>query len=322
MTVRRTRLAPSPTGALHLGNARTFLITWALARSLGWEIVLRIEDLDTPRTRPGADQQAIDDLRWLGLDWDMGPLVQSADLRPYHSAMHALASAGRAYPCELTRSQIELAASAPQEGAHDVRFPADLRPAPIRPSPFDAEAATNWRFAVDAGDVVFEDALAGPQRQRPADDIGDFVIWTRRKQPAYQLAVIVDDHRQGVSDVVRGDDLLPSASRQMLLYEALGLGPTPRWWHLPLVVGTDGRRLAKRHGDTRLSFYRERGVPAERVIGLVASWSGVLARHHPQDMDARTFLQRFDPHTIPPQAITHLPEDERWLHSGSVGAST
>jgi len=318
-----TRLAPSPTGALHLGNARTFLITWALARQHAWRIVLRIEDLDGPRIKPGAGEAAIDTLAWLGLTWDIGPIVQSADLAPYHDAMHALARGALAYPSELTRSQIgaatmdesiagDAALSAPQEGTHEVAFPASLRPT-LHPREFDPalDGTATWRYASPAGEIVFHDEFRGPQRHAPARTIGDFIIWTRRAQPAYQLAVVVDDHRQGVTHVVRGDDLLDSAARQLLLYRALSLAPEPSYTHLPLVRGPDGKRLAKRHGDTRIDHYRSRGVTRERLLGLLAFWSGVTPRREP--ISPEEFVARFRLATLPASDITFTPEDDAWL---------
>ncbi len=322
-----TRLAPSPTGALHLGNARTFILTWAIARRAGWRIVLRVEDLDGPRVKPGAIQSCISLLEWLGMDWDEGPIVQSHDLEPHVEAMRRLARGGLVYPCDLSRAEIEAAASAPHHepmniaggtpappgSGREARFPPELRP-PLAPREFD-ERETNWRFAVPTGAVGvvrFDDAFAGPQALSPADTIGDFVVWTRRAQPAYQLAVVADDRRQGVTDVIRGDDLLDSAARQLFLYRALGLAPEPRHWHLPLVVGPDGRRLAKRHGDTRLDTYRARGVRPERVAGLLARWCGIDA----DEMNAREFSDRLDLATIPRSPVVMRPEDERWLLEG------
>lgn len=321
---RTTRLAPSPTGALHLGNARTFLITWAMARRADWRVVFRVEDLDTPRVKDGAAQGIADTLAWLGMDWDPpvvgprhNPLVQSRDLEPYRDAMRELARRGRAYPCELSRAQIEAAASAPQEGAHDVAFPASLRPACAgEPLDFDkvqdrSGGATNWRLIVEPGLVGVGDRISGRHEFDVSAIVGDFVLWTKRDQPSYQLAVVVDDHRQGVTDVIRGDDLLDSAARQTLLYDALGLGAAPAYWHLPLVKGSDGKRLAKRHGDTRLDRYRASGVPAERVIGLIAHWSipGMPRRV----MSAREFKDRLDPTTLPRSSVTFTAEDDAWL---------
>ncbi len=308
-----TRLAPSPTGALHLGNARTFLINWALARRRGWRILLRIEDLDGPRIKPGAADALIDTLQWLGLDWDAGPIVQSRDMAPYGAAMCHLARAGLAYPSELSRTQIEEAASAPQEGSHEVRFPPELRP-PLGPREFEPRDIP-WRFATPPGPVAFHDHFAGPQSFDPGTTIGDFLIWTRRAVPAYQLAVVVDDARQGVTHIVRGDDLLDSAARQLLLYRALALAPEPAYFHLPLVRGPDGRRLAKRHGDTRLDTYRAAGVPSERIIGLLAAWSGngQPAGKPPTPLAAADFAARFTVDTMSRESVVFTPRDHAWL---------
>ncbi|HYF14648.1 MAG TPA: glutamate--tRNA ligase family protein [Phycisphaerales bacterium] len=311
-----SRLAPSPTGALHLGNARTFLVNWALARQRGWRLVLRIEDLDTPRVKPGVLQDTVRTLGWLGVDWDEGPIVQSHDIAHHRTAMEQLAAAGLVYPNDMTRKELLAleAQGAPNEGHREAAFPASLRPPEI-PSTF-ADVHAAWRFCTPAGVVAFDDGFAGPQRVEPARSVGDFVVWTRRDpgkpgQPAYQLAVVVDDHRQGVTHVVRGDDLIDSAGRQILLRHALGMGPPPAYFHLPLVRGVDGRRLAKRHGDTRLDAYRARGVAAERVVGLVAFWSGVSARR--EHMSAAEFLERFDLRTMPRTSATFTPEDDAWL---------
>ncbi|HYE02054.1 MAG TPA: glutamate--tRNA ligase family protein [Phycisphaerales bacterium] len=321
---RTTRLAPSPTGALHLGNVRTLLITWALARARGWRVVMRIEDLDTPRVRPGQADALAGTLAWLGIDWDEpeggGYHLQSRDIGPCREALRRLAAAGLAYPCTLTRAQIELAASAPQEGAHDVPFPRELRP-PMRPRDFDAAQAaagpegTNWRFAVPDAAVTVHDAFVGARTFDVGRLVGDFVLWTKRGLPSYQLAVVVDDHRQHVTDVVRGDDLLDSAARQLLLSRALDLRPEPGYLHLPLVVGPDGRRLAKRHGDTRVDHYRALGVPAEAFVGLVAAWSGVLPREAPAPMSPAEFVGRLLPDSIPREPVVFRPEDDQWLRS-------
>lgn len=270
--------------------------------------MLRVEDLDTPRVKPGAIEQALDDLAWLGVGADSEPLIQGEDLEPYRDAMRVLASAGLVYPCELSRSDIAAAASAPQEGSHEQAFPVALRPA-VEPRLFDNEH-TNWRFACPPEVVTIEDRVAGPQRVTPADSVGDFVVWTKRGQPAYQLACVVDDARQGVTDVVRGDDLIDSAARQLLLARSLGLGFEPAWWHLPLVIGEDGRRLAKRHGDTRLSAYRDAGVPVERVIGLLGEWSGIGAR---RAMTAGEFRDGLDARTMPRGPAVFRTEDDAWL---------
>lgn len=276
-----TRLAPSPTGALHLGNARTFLVNWLLARQHGWRIILRIEDLDGPRIKRGADLQALEDLRWLGIDWDDGPIYQSPRLPIYKEALERLLAQGDAYFCTCSRRDVESAASAPHAQDGSAVYPGTCRARNLTDyaqailtaggRPFSA------RFRSIPGQVRFEDQFLGPQSFDVSRQIGDFVIAKGDGTPAYQLAVVVDDAAMGVSDVVRGDDLLDSAARQILLYQHLQLGPPPRYWHLPLVVGPDGKRLAKRHGDTRLSHYRQAGVSAGQVRALLARWCGVAA---------------------------------------------
>jgi glutamyl-tRNA synthetase len=311
-----TRLAPSPTGALHLGNARTFLVNWALARREGWRIVLRIEDLVGPRIKPGAAAATIDILGWMGMDWDEGPFTQSDDLEPYRAAMEKLARGGLVYPSALTRSQVEAASSAPQEGVVEAIFPVALRP-PLEARGFtergETGEGTNWRFAVPEGLVRFDDGFVGQQVIDPSATIGDFIVWTKLFQPAYQLAVVVDDHRQGVTRVVRGNDLLDSAARQLLLYRALGYAPEPAYTHLPLVRGTDGKRLAKRHGDSRIEFYRARGVPRERVIGLLGAWSGIGERQRPRPMTVEEFVGALRLDSIPPDDVVFTSEDHAWL---------
>jgi glutamyl-tRNA synthetase len=309
---RVTRLAPSPTGAMHLGNARTFLLNWALARRLGWRIVLRIEDLDGPRVKPGADQQAIEDLRWLGIDWDQGPTWQRNDLTPYREALETLRRAGLTYPCICTRGDIERASSAPHGDAHELRYPGTCRP---RTAAGQGQLAGDqeqaWRLIVPDEAIEFVDQVHGPQRFNVQQQVGDFLVATKAGVPAYQLGVVVDDARAGVTDVVRGDDLLSSTARQCLLYRVLGLGPVPRYWHLPLVLGPDGRRLAKRHGDTRLAWFRAQGVAPQRIIGLVAHWSGLIDRARP--LEPREFMDCVDIARLPRTPVTFTTEYLQWL---------
>jgi len=306
-----TRLAPSPTGALHLGNARTFLVNWVLARQNDWRIVLRVEDLDSPRVKAGADRGAIADLTWLGMDWDDGPYYQATDLEPYEAALATLRDAGLTYPCVCTRREIEQAQSAPHGDEHELRYPGKCRPADAHDwkPPADAEYAVRVRTPDEP--VRFTDKFAGPQASSVQQVVGAFIVASKAKLPAYQLAVVVDDARQGVTDVVRGDDLIRSTARQILLYRMLKLDTTPDWWHLPLVIGEDGRRLAKRHGDTRIAWYREQGVASERVIGLLAHWSGAAARREP--MSARQLVDRFDISRLAHEPVTFSAEDHAWL---------
>ena len=318
-----TRLAPSPTGALHLGNARTFLINWALARQRGQRVVLRIEDLDGPRIKPETVQQAIDVLRWLGIDWDGEPMHQSADLSPYHAALRRLHDAGLLYPCQCTRKEIQRAQSAPHGDEHELRYPGTCRDTSFKfqVSGFECSSADHallaadetiaWRVRVPDEPITFHDALHGAQKMNVQQQVGDFVVATKAGLPAYQLAVVVDDARQGVTEIVRGDDLLRSTARQLWLYRMLDLTPLPGYVHVPLVLGPDGRRLAKRHGDTRLMRYRDMGVPAARIVGLLAYWCGVTAQREP--MSAATFRQRFALDDLPREPVTFSEADEAWL---------
>jgi len=273
---------------------------------------MRIEDLDGPRVRPNAAALTLDLISWLGIEWDGSPLVQSSDLAPYLDAMHRLAAHGNVFRCELTRSQIAQAASAPHQDDHELRFPPHLRPGDPAAFRFD-DAHANYRMLVADESIVIRDAAAGTSTHSPHHEIGDFILWTRRGSPAYQLAVVVDDVRQGVTDVVRGDDLLASAARQTLVYRALGHAP-PRWWHVPLVLGPDGARLAKRHGDARLESFRSAGVRPQRVIGLLASWSGVV--QEPREMSAEEFRQAFSLESLPRCPTIMTPEHLAWLMHG------
>lgn len=315
-----TRLAPSPTGALHLGNARSFLINWALAKQNGWRVVLRIEDLDGPRIKDQADTLAIDLLRWLGMDWDDGPYYQANDLAPYHAALSKLMEQGLIYPCTCTRKDIQEAQSAPHDDGHELRYPGTCRPTSDEERLTDGgellkESRQAWRVIVPDEAIGFVDRLHGPQEVDVHGQVGDFIVASKAGLPAYQLAVVIDDARQGVTQVVRGDDLIRSTGRQLLLYRLLGLGPVPAYTHLPLVLGDDGRRLAKRHGDTRLDHYRELGVPAERIIGLIAYWSGVATER--VAMDARAFAGGFSLDRLGREPVTFTKEDEAWLLGGS-----
>lgn len=309
MSERVSRLAPSPTGALHLGNARTFLLNWAIARQDGWRLCMRIEDLDSPRVKPGREEEVLETLRWLGLDWD-GPLLRQSDsLEPYRAIMDELDARGLVFACARTRREIENAVSAPHPDPHETPYPPSLRPEP-REGWSRERPETNYRLLVEPGAIEVDDRLLGRYVHHPAAEVGDFPVWTKRGVPAYQLAVVVDDHRQGVTDVLRGSDLLASAARQHLLYDTLGW-PVPHWWHAPLVLGEDGRRLAKRHGDTRLTTYRAEGVAPERVVGLLAEWCGFDAGRTP--MSAREFMEGLDRDRLPKEDVTMTATDHAWL---------
>lgn len=273
MSVNYTgRLAPSPTGALHLGNVRTFMVAWLRARSQGGRVVFRMEDLDHPRDKPGAAAQAVDELRWLGFDWDEEH-VQSERRDIYRAALEALKAAGRVYPCACPRKDVENAQSAPHAG-EQLHYPGTCRG---RFATWEDAAAVRppcWRFRVDEGSVVeFTDAFAGPYPQDVARTLGDFPLARDVDGAGYTLAAVVDDAAMGITEVVRGDDLLPATPAQILVQKALGL-PQPAYCHVPLVVGPDGRRLAKRHGDTRIAAYRAAGMSAEAIVGKLAASCG------------------------------------------------
>jgi glutamyl-tRNA synthetase len=292
------RLAPSPTGAQHVGNARTYLIAWLSARSRGGRVYLRIEDIDSPRIKAGAAEQAIADLRWLGLDWDGEPVVQTQRQELYRAALDRLRQLELVYPCTCTRADVERAASAPHAEHEGPVYPGTC--AGRRAADADILGHHCWRFRAGPEPPRFVDEYRGPVRQSPAERGGDFVVWKNDGTPAYQLAVVVDDAAQGVTEVIRGDDLIPSTPRQLLLYRALGLTP-PAFAHVPLVVGPDGRRLAKRHGDTRLASLRAAGVTPQALLGLLAWSCGWLER--PEPVSARELLPRFDLRAIPPAPL-------------------
>ncbi len=227
------------------------------------------------------------------------------------------------YPCYCTRSQIQAAShSAPQEGAQELHYPGTCRPETeqasairdkvVRATRWLQPGEAGWRIVVPGGEFSIVDQVAGVVRQNVQSHVGDFLVATKTGWPSYQLAVVVDDHQQQVTDVVRGDDLLDSTPRQAYLHRCLSL-PEPRYWHLPIVVGEDGRRLAKRHGDTRLSHYRELGVPPERIVALLGDWCG-LGRQ--SALSAQEFRARFDWRRMPRERITMTAADDAWLRGG------
>lgn len=291
------RLAPSPTGAQHVGNARTYLIAWLSARSRGGAVRLRIEDIDSPRIKPGAAEQSLDDLRWLGLDWDGEVVTQTERLPLYESALEKLKRQELVYPCTCTRTDIAQAASAPHADHEGPTYPGTCS----HRRGTDAEQLTRegkpfaWRFRVTES-PVFTDRYAGEQRIDLKQLGGDFVVWKNTGTPAYQLAVVVDDAAMGITEVIRGNDLIPSTPRQLLLYRALGL-QSPAFAHIPLVVGEDGRRLAKRHGDTRLAALRDTGVEPESLVGLLVWSCGWI--DEPNPVSPRHLLSGFNLKTIP-----------------------
>jgi glutamyl/glutaminyl-tRNA synthetase len=273
----RGRLAPSPTGLLHLGHARTFWTGYERARDAGGVLVLRDEDLDTQRARADYAVAMLDDLRWLGIVWEEGPDAggpfapyrQSERYGLYRDAWDRLRAAGWIYACHCSRRELAAAASAPHEdgGADEDDepvYPGRCRPAAGTVAEASEPAGVNWRFRVPDGETIaFEDSGLGPRSYMAGRDFGDFVVWRRDDVPAYQLACVVDDAAMHVTEVVRGADLLKSTARQILLYRVLAHTP-PEWHHCPLLRDAHGLRLAKRTDALSLRALRERGLtPAD-----------------------------------------------------------
>ena len=299
------RLAPSPTGALHLGNVRSFMIAWLSVRSRGGKMIYRMEDLDHPRDKPGAAADVRADLEWLGFDWD-AEYVQSERTDIYRAALEKLLAAGKVYPCVCSRRDVESAQSAPHDG-EQLHYPGLCRGRfaswSEAQSFLDRAAAGGsrrtpcWRFRTDEGERgEFEDGFAGRYVQDVASTLGDFPLARDENGAGYTLAVVVDDAAAGVTEVVRGDDLLAATPAQILLQRALAL-PTPRYCHVPLVTGPDGRRLAKRHGDTRVAAYRAAGVAPETLLGFLAASCGWCRPD--EKISLRDLLPRFAFSTIP-----------------------
>jgi glutamyl-tRNA synthetase len=288
----RGRYAPSPTGMIHLGNARTALAAWLSVRRQGGEFVWRLEDLDPPRVVPGMAEAQIEDLAWLGLDWDEGPdvggpyapYVQSQRYDFYEEALRRLAEAGRLFPCRLSRKDLQAMASAPH-GGEEAPYPASLRPADPDPDWFGRLCGAERpdaaiRFLVHDRPVSFTDRIYGPVTERVDLAVGDFVLKRRDGLYAYQLAVVVDDLLMGIGDVVRGADLLASTARQIQLIEALG-GTPPAYAHVPLVVNAGREKLSKRDRGLTLRSLREAGVRPEAVAGYLGYSLGLLDRPEP-----------------------------------------
>jgi glutamyl-tRNA synthetase len=292
----RGRLAPSPTGYLHVGHARTFWTAWLRAREASGALIMRMEDLDPDRSKAIYAEAALDDLRWLGIRWTEGPdkggpfapYVQSKRRPVYLAAWRKLLRAGWLFPCRCSRKDLESALGAPHESSQpggqsngkleplddEPIYPGTCRQnlwrAPQLPGPTASDIETpdgiNWRFHVRDGEVVeFYDQNLGPQRFVAGEDFGDFVVWRRDGVPSYQLACVADDATMGITEVVRGADLLKSTARQILIYRALDMTP-PAWFHCKLVVDHNGRRLAKRHDSLSLRAMRQRGLTPMKIL--------------------------------------------------------
>jgi glutamyl-queuosine tRNA(Asp) synthetase len=262
----RGRLAPSPTGLLHLGHAATFWQAFIRARDCNGALLLRIEDLDTQRSKPHFTEAILEDLTWLGISWQTPILYQSQRLPLYRRALDQLLIDGHIYPCHCSRRDLAGMMHAPHEDTDDEPvYPGICRPAPNAPLCEPSfQPSINYRFRVPEGAVIrFQDCNLGPQSFTAGKDFGDFLIWRKDGLPSYQLACVVDDADTSVTEVVRGRDLLKSTARQLLLQRALNL-PTPAYSHTQLLTDERGIRLAKRHDALAIRTLRQKGLlPAE-----------------------------------------------------------
>lgn len=272
MNIYRGRLAPSPTGYLHLGHARTFWVAWRRARRAGGQLVFRNEDLDYQRSKPQFVEAMYEDLRWLGLDWDEGPDVDGpcgpysqSERRPvYLACWRRLRDGGFIYPCSCSRKDMERALQAPHEEDDEHRYPGTCREKLASARNRENPAGVSWRFKVPDGTILsFTDLYSGHQKFTAGQDFSDFLVWRRDDIPAYQLAVVADDEAMRITEVVRGADLLKSTARQLLLLRALGYRE-PAYFHCPLLLDENNKRLAKRSDALSLRALREQGAnPAE-----------------------------------------------------------
>lgn len=295
------RYAPSPTGDLHMGNVFAAVCAWARARRAGGPCRLRIEDLDTPRVVAGATERILEDLAALGLAFDGDVLVQSHHIDRYHRALAELRAQGAIYACRCSRKDLARVASAPHEGDEGPPYPGTCRALEL---PLDDPAQpVAWRFRVPPGEVVVVDALQGRMVQDVAREVGDFVVKRKDGLIAYQLAVVVDDLAQGITEVVRGRDLLSSAPRQVVLARALG-GVPPAFAHVPLLVDETGARLAKRSGGGAglLRALLERGASPAQVLGKIGSALGVCDAG--ASLDAPALAERLDDEVLRRATVT------------------
>jgi glutamyl-tRNA synthetase len=308
----RGRFAPSPTGDLHLGSAATALVAWLRARVAGGALVLRVEDLDTPRVIPGSEARQRADLRCLGLDWDEGPDVggsrapyrQSQRTAQYETAIAALAAQGLVYLCDCSRRDISSVASAPHAGEEGPRYPGRCRPYGMRSRAWKRPPAV--RVALPDREVVVNDAFQGVIRQHVEHTVGDFVLRRGDGVYAYQLAVVVDDLAMGITEIVRGADLLSSAPRQALLAEMLG-GRAPGFAHVPLVVSADGTRLEKRNPRHTLHGLRALGMTADAVVARLACGLGIADAACTGGVTPTQLRDAFDPSVLRGRRELRLP---------------
>lgn len=300
------RIAPSPSGLMHLGNAFSSLLAWGHARSRDGSFVLRLEDLDERCRKQELHEALVNDLRWLGIDWDGELVVQSAQLDRYQDALEKVSSKAHTYPCFCTRADLH-AASAPHASDGTPIYAGTclgLSDDEVRSRMNDERHAL--RLHVPDASVSFRDLIQGDYVQSLKDECGDFVLQRSDGVHAYQLVCVVDDIESGVTEIVRGSDLLSSTPRQLLLYDILG-ATAPEYAHHPLLLAEDGRRLAKRDQDLTLASLRDGGAKSEQVVGYVASLAGFFDSAEP--MSASEFVDAFDLERIPKDDIVVSHDD-------------
>lgn len=318
----RGRLAPSPTGLLHLGNAWSFLLAWLACRSAGGRLVLRLEDIDPARSRPEFAEALLRDLHWLGLDWDEGPIAQSGRTSLYEAALARLEAAGRIYPCFCTRRELReqhSLAGAPHVDDRGAPYPGTCRhlTEDERERRRAAGRAPCWRLRcpATASPLHFTDAVYGAQSYTLQDCGGDFALRRSDGVWAYQLAVVVDDGLMGITQVVRGSDILPSTPRQLLLADWLGFA-RPAYAHVPLICDENGERLAKRHQSLTLASLRDAGWSGSAVIGLLAAYARLREAQTP--VHPRELVEGFSFDRLPREAVRLPPESELRKSYGGI----
>jgi glutamyl-tRNA synthetase len=318
----RGRYAPSPTGFLHLGNARTALAAWLHTRSQGGHFVLRIEDLDSQRSKPEFIKANIDELRWLGLDWDEGPdvggeyapYIQSQRREGYQEALEYLQKHNDLFECYLSRKDLQDLASAPHEKMTVYGQRERALNEAIREQKKLEHKPPSLRFKVKSQTLRFTDLLQGDQLFSAVNDVGNFVVKRADGEWAYQLAVVVDDILMNINEVVRGDDLLNSTAAQLLLYEALNK-PAPSFMHVPLLADQTGQRMSKRKGSLTLSAIKAEGIKPERLVGLLAFSLGFLDRQ--KEVEARDLISVYSLEAYD-AALFQLNENHlEWLYAAT-----
>ncbi len=303
------RYAPSPTGALHLGNLRTALAAWASARAAGGRLLVRIEDIDRARSRPEFEERQLEDLRLLGIDWDEAPVRQSERAPLYEAALSQLRRDGWLYPCFCSRRDLRESASAPHDG-EEPPYPGNCRnldPGEARRR-IDSGAPHCERLRVEMSPILFSDRFDPCPQVDLRRNGGDFVVKRADGGYAYQLACAVDDAGQGITEVLRGADLLASAQRQKWILSCLGRR-APEYFHLPLLLGEHGRRLSKRDGADDLRAWAVQGFDATAVRSYLAYTLGMVALG--ERVEPSVLPARWDPSRIPANAVTLQPAEMR-----------